>query len=106
MGSLINIEDTFEHIYLVDLSSSLCDIAKARFQRLGWKNVSVICEDARTFTLPRPGTFGLEGVSEKRDHADIVSMSYSLSMIPGTATTRSWKEEKQLTGVPRLLQRH
>ncbi|KKY24810.1 putative sialidase [Phaeomoniella chlamydospora] len=52
------------------------------FQRLGWKNVSVVCEDARTFSLPRPGTFAEDTGTGSRYTADIVTMSYSLSMIP------------------------
>ena len=69
MDSITSIEDTFDHVYLVDLSPSLCEVAQMRVQRCGWKNVSVICQDARSF---RP----------KHEEADIITMSYSLSMIP------------------------
>ena len=69
MGTLLNVEDFFAHVYLVDLSPSLCDVARKRIQRLGWTNVTVICQDARVFRLPYSG-------------ADLVTMSYSLSMIP------------------------
>ena len=41
----------FEAVYLVDLSPSLCKIATERFERLGWKNVKVMCCDARYFRL-------------------------------------------------------
>ncbi|KAK3083580.1 hypothetical protein LTR53_020156, partial [Teratosphaeriaceae sp. CCFEE 6253] len=75
--------------------TSLCEIARERFKRLGWKNVHVICEDARIFRL---GDYeaGVDG--SKRDFsigqsiynedtrdtvgADLLTLSYSLSMIP------------------------
>lgn len=69
MDRITSVEDTFEHVYLVDLSPSLCEIALMRVQKWGWKNVSVICQDARSF---RPN----------HEHADLITMSYSLSMIP------------------------
>lgn len=64
---------SFKAIYLVDLSSSLCEIARERFKRRGWKNVHVLCIDANDFSLP--DTIGT--------HVDLITMSYSLSMIPG-----------------------
>jgi hypothetical protein len=77
MGNFLDVENFFSAVYLVDLSPSLCDIARGRFGRLGWKNVIIICQDARTFRLPehedRPRIGG---------GADLISMSYSLSMIP------------------------
>ena len=69
MGEFTNVEEFFEHVYLVDLSPSLCDVARKRIERLGWANVTVLCEDARAFRLAHQG-------------ADLVTMSYSLSMIP------------------------
>ena len=63
------IEDAFSHVYLVDLSPSLCEIARERVRRMGWTNVSVVCEDARIF---RP----------QETEAEVITMSYSLSMIP------------------------
>lgn len=38
-------------IDVVDLSPSLCEMARKRFARLGWKNIKVICQDARAFRL-------------------------------------------------------
>lgn len=58
----------FSTVYLVDFSPSLCEVARKRFDRLGWTNVKVVCEDARKFHLEGPG-------------ADLITMSYSLSMI-------------------------
>lgn len=89
-GKFLPVESFFSHVYVVDLSPSLCEVARQRFARLGWKNVSVVCEDARKFRLPSsekgmvklphdPLARGPEGA------ADLVTMSYSLSMIPGMA---------------------
>ena len=80
MADHLDVPNFFEWIYLVDLSPSLCKVARARFQRLGWENVSVICEDARFFAVPRPEMLQK---SEMRQSADLITMSYSLSMIPG-----------------------
>ncbi|RDW90008.1 class I SAM-dependent methyltransferase [Aspergillus mulundensis] len=68
MYSFVNVPEFFSTIYLVDLSPSLCEVARQRFRRLGWKNVQVVCEDARTFCPPRK--------------ANLITMSYSLSMLP------------------------
>lgn len=59
----------FQKCYLVDLSSSLLKIAEARIQTRGWTNVSAVHADATKF-LPLEGS------------ADVVTMSYSLTMIP------------------------
>lgn len=64
---------SFKAVYLVDLSPSLCEIARDRFKRRGWKNVHVLCIDANDFSVP-------ESVGTK---VDLITMSYSLSMIPG-----------------------
>ncbi|MCJ1472725.1 hypothetical protein MMC13_001374 [Lambiella insularis] len=69
MQDFLDVPGFFEHVWLVDLSPSLCEVAQKRFARLGWKNVTVTCEDARLFRLS-------EG------QAGLVTMSYSLSMIP------------------------
>jgi betaine lipid synthase len=69
MDKLVGIEATFERVFLVDLSSSLCAVAQERVKRCGWKNVTVLCQDART-------------VQCKAGTADLITMSYSLSMIP------------------------
>ena len=69
MDKLVGLETSFAHVFLVDFSPSLCAIAKGRVNRFGWRNVTVLCQDARTVQCP-PGT------------ADLITMSYSLSMIP------------------------
>jgi S-adenosylmethionine-diacylgycerolhomoserine-N-methlytransferase len=55
--------------YVVDLSPSLLSIAQQRIQRLGWSNVRAVRADATEFRPP-------EG------QADVVTFSYSLTMIP------------------------
>jgi betaine lipid synthase len=79
MSRFLPVNKFFSQVYLVDLSPSLCEVARERFQRLGWKNVSVVCQDARTFRLPD------NSVDPRATDAgaDIITMSYSLSMIPG-----------------------
>lgn len=64
---------SFKAVYLVDLSPSLCEVARERFKRRGWKNVHVLCIDANDFSVP----------SSVGTHVDLITMSYSLSMIPG-----------------------
>ncbi|KAJ2699528.1 hypothetical protein H4218_002591 [Coemansia sp. IMI 209128] len=64
----------FEAVYLVDLCQPLCKVAEQRFQSKGWKNVKVICQDALGFVLP-------ELAGQDSGRVDLVTMSYSLSMI-------------------------
>ncbi|KAI5781495.1 hypothetical protein EDC01DRAFT_619620 [Geopyxis carbonaria] len=73
LNKYLSVTDTFSKVYLVDLSPSLCSVAEARFEKLGWENVKIVCMDARAFRLKN---FGTEST------ADWISMSYSLSMIP------------------------
>ena len=95
MQSQLDIPTFFHAVYLVDLSTSLCDVARERFRRLGWNNVYVICQDARTFRLSdyevgveasqREFSIGKSAYDEDITEsvgADLLTMSYSLSMIP------------------------
>ncbi|KAK6540561.1 hypothetical protein TWF694_009352 [Orbilia ellipsospora] len=102
MGAYLDVPSFFETVYLVDLSPSLCKIAVERFERLGWKNVKVMCCDARYFrleTFARQPDVALPAVqtastsrsssrpvspySETEQYsADLITLSYSLSMIP------------------------
>lgn len=90
MGKFVDVPTFFSEVYLVDLSPSLCEVAKHRFARLGWTNVNVICEDARLFRLEdhdgskRMPSRALQPYNEKRRQrtSDLITMSYSLSMIP------------------------
>ena len=59
----------FSQVYLVDLSSSLLRVAGERVQARGWSNVTTVHADATKFLPPGGG-------------ADVVTMSYSLTMIP------------------------
>jgi len=63
-----NIEN-LRQIYVVDLSASLLQVARRRIDRHGWKNVQAIEADATSFRPPG-------------GHADVVTFSYSLTMIP------------------------
>ncbi len=98
MAAYVDVPTFFASVYLVDFSPSLCTVARRRFARLGWTNVHVICEDARKFRLedhepdaggvpPSPALSALQGNGyfsfDRPDHggADLITMSYSLSMI-------------------------
>ena len=94
MQSHVDVQTFFEKIYLVDLSPSLLEVAKKRFDRLGW-DIEIVCQDARTFRLDAYSTangdrknlstqseiYASDSGSSKAG-ADLVTMSYSLSMIP------------------------
>jgi len=98
MSAYLPVSEFFHAVYLVDLSPSLCNIAKARFARLGWKNVKVICQDARYFNLSDHETASAlpnhQSIVLKRKvsystsnggmkpGAHLLTMSYALSMIP------------------------
>ena len=62
----------FSHIFVVDYSDEMCAHARARVAAAGWANVTVVQADAATFRPP--ADLGRVG---------FVTMSYSLSMIPG-----------------------
>jgi S-adenosylmethionine-diacylgycerolhomoserine-N-methlytransferase len=59
---------TLSQIHIVDLSTSLLAIARARIDANQWNNVQVLAADATTVALP--------------ELADVVTFSYSLTMIP------------------------
>ncbi|KAG9245506.1 hypothetical protein BJ878DRAFT_14677 [Calycina marina] len=93
MSEFVSVPDFFSSVYLVDFSPSLCEVARTRFQRLGWSNVKVICQDARFFRLEDhehlndPTGFVPTYVFSTDEipsvgGADLITMSYSLSMIP------------------------
>jgi S-adenosylmethionine-diacylgycerolhomoserine-N-methlytransferase len=56
-----------DKVLVVDLSPSLLGVARQRAEHHGWKNVVTIEHDATTVVAPR---------------ADVVTFSYSLTMIP------------------------
>ncbi|KAI0847088.1 hypothetical protein F5Y00DRAFT_125601 [Daldinia vernicosa] len=95
MSKFVDVAQFFDSVYLVDFSPSLCEVARKRFERLGWTNVKVICQDARKFRLedhepsyqgrrasgsPNQNYFSQE--TPGHGGADLITMSYSLSMIP------------------------
>jgi len=105
MQSQADVPTFFHAVYLVDLSSSLCQLAEQRFKRLGWKNVHVICQDARTFRLSdyeagveennREFSIGKSAYDEDvRDSvgADLLTMSYSLSVSVDDAANQDHTE--------------
>ncbi|UZJ51198.1 hypothetical protein CBS101457_000518 [Exobasidium rhododendri] len=65
--------DQLSQIYLIDLCEPLLEVARQRFTARGFKNVQVLCQDAKEFHLP-----GL-GQDQK---VDLFTCSYSISMIP------------------------
>lgn len=92
MAAHVPVPDFFSSVYLVDFSPSLCEVARKRFARLGWKNVRVICQDARLFKLEDYEDVPAHAVTRRSSHgyfnvekvvggADLLTMSYSLSMI-------------------------
>ncbi|KAL9092611.1 MAG: hypothetical protein Q9165_004415 [Trypethelium subeluteriae] len=96
MSQFLDVPTFFKSVYVVDFSPSLCKVAIDRFERLGWKNVKVLCQDARSFRLedheesesgrnsPTTTTQTKHGLQEgsTSSGADVITMSYSLSMIP------------------------
>ena len=93
MSEYVDVPNFFSSVYLVDFSPSLCEVARKRFKRLGWKNVKVVCQDARTFRLEdyesdipgavvsrSPSSYYSEG-NGIVGGADLITLSYSLSMI-------------------------
>jgi len=98
MSEFLNVPDYFSAVYLIDFSPSLCDVARKRFARLGWPNVKVICEDARKFRLEnyeskssseqdpsQPATSLFDDKRPEHGGADLITMSYSLSMMVSLA---------------------
>lgn len=63
----------FDQVYLIDLCEPLLKVARQRFERLGFKNVQALCQNAKEFTLP--------GQPEGR-RVELFTCSYSISMIP------------------------
>jgi len=61
-------------VYVVDLAPSLLEVVERRAKQRGWTNVEAVEADATTF---RPPSDALGG-----GQADVVTCSYSLTMIP------------------------
>jgi S-adenosylmethionine-diacylgycerolhomoserine-N-methlytransferase len=71
-----------KQVYLVDLSESLLGVARERIERHGWSNVTLVRDDVSKWTCGQ-------------NSADIVTFSYSLTMIP------DWFEA--ISGADRML---
>lgn len=112
MQAYLDVPSFFSNVYLVDLSPSLCEVARKRFDRLGWKNVTVVCQDARAFRLEVEESSQQDESAITRHwddtyrsrpnagsgKADLVTMSYSLSMIPGMDQCPSQGDLSVLSG--------
>ncbi|MGA7702151.1 MAG: class I SAM-dependent methyltransferase [Thermoguttaceae bacterium] len=61
--------DALGRAYIVDLSPSMLKVARRRIQQRDWKNVEAVEADATAFRPPK-------------GQADVVTFSYSLTMIP------------------------
>ncbi len=87
-----------QRVFIVDLSASQLAVARRRIERQGWRNVETVEADATQFRPPK-GTVPFSGrrdvaargapsEPENRDspppqgEADVVTFSYSLTMIP------------------------
>ncbi|MDG2382792.1 MAG: class I SAM-dependent methyltransferase [Pirellulaceae bacterium] len=60
--------ERLKSVYVVDLSKSLLEVADKRFKERGWSNARACTADATTFQPEEP--------------VDVVTFSYSLTMIP------------------------
>jgi len=75
MNEIFPLRKYFRKIYIVDLSPSLCNIARKRVRCLHLADlVHVLCDDAVSFDLP--------GIPDAEGNIDLITMSYSLSMMP------------------------
>ena len=93
MQAYLDVPTFFAKVYLVDLSPSLLEVARKRFERLGW-DIEIVCQDARTFRLEdyeaaKSTDISVSSLGSSCSDrssigcgADLVTMSYSLSMIP------------------------
>jgi betaine lipid synthase len=70
--------DQLSQVYLIDLCEPLLVVARQRFAARGFKNVQVLCQDAKEFHLP-----GL-GQDQK---VDLFTCSYSISMVSAGGAT-------------------
>ena len=56
---------TFDKIYVVDICSALCEVAREKVKKRGWYNVEIVEGDACTFAPEEPAT--------------LITFSYSLT---------------------------
>ncbi|GLB37140.1 putative protein of unknown function (DUF3419) [Lyophyllum shimeji] len=72
---------SFDAVYIIDLCEPLLEVARKRVAAKGWKNVTVLCQDANQFTLPE-----WKDGKDPKGSVGFITMSYSLSMIPNYYT--------------------
>ncbi|CAI5471037.1 unnamed protein product [Closterium sp. Yama58-4] len=79
----------FKKIYVVDITPSLCKVAREKAKQRGWTNVEIVEGDACKFVPPEKAT--------------LVTFSYSLTMIPpfmdAVDAAISYLEEDGIVGV-------
>lgn len=86
MDKYIPIEH-FHAVYLVDITPSLCEVAKGRFQGAQWKNVHVLCMDALKFDLKEQ--LKRDNIADENVEVGLVTMSYScitIQMLPNISS--------------------
>lgn len=67
---------SFDAVYLIDLCEPLLQVARKRFAAKGWKNVTVLCQDASQFSIPE-----WSHSKDSKESVSLVTLSYSLSMV-------------------------
>lgn len=83
MSRYLDVPEFFKTVYLIDLSPSLLTVAEQRFSRLGWENIKLICEDARNVRMGDADARSEDEIDVRyTEKADLITMSYSLTMIP------------------------
>jgi betaine lipid synthase len=81
MNKVFPLRRYFRKIYVVDLSPSLCNVTRERVRRLHLADlVHVLCDDAVSFDLP--------GFPSAEGKVDLITMSYSYSMMPSYEFSR------------------
>jgi betaine lipid synthase len=86
---------SFDAIYLIDLCEPLLQIARRRFDKKGWKNITVLCQDASEFSLPE----WLDG-RDPKGSVGYITMSYSLSMVCLYLRTSTLLRASQTVQIP------
>ncbi len=74
---LVSSDSLTNILFQVDITPSLCEIARQRFERLGWTNVRVLCMDAGKFAVPK---------EDGEVVVALVTMSYSRGWTKGFVT--------------------
>ena len=77
MSEFLDVKEIFDTIYILDITPSLLAVAEKRFKKLGFTNVQLICADAASFRLGQHAKHD----STAHTHADLITMSHSLSLI-------------------------